>query len=252
MTFHHAGAQRHRHRRRHQSDLVAGVADRHFGKFAPQGLDDAQIQFVRLTRIGAGAVHDDQVLAPQYLHSLMNLFHRGHAGREDDGFAGAAHIAQQVVIGQRGGRNLVGRGVELFHEIHRRFVPDRDQPGDVFRTAIALDFLVLCLTEFDLAAVLQVGNVSPGRLAHLLLLVGRRTNFRGALLELDRVHAGLDGGVDHRFGNFQVAVVVDADFGDDEGRMAIANQAVPDFDFTSHFVSLWLKTFLQGQPLQEA
>ena len=51
-----------------------------------------------------------------------------------------------------------------------------------------------------------------------------------SFLKFDCVNAGIDGHVDQLDGQVQETVVVDADLGDDVGRLAIADQAVADLD----------------------
>src|SRR6185436_1817855 len=50
------------------------------------------------------------------------------------------------------------------------------------------------------------------------------------LLELDGVGAGVDGGVDQLLRDRQVAVVIDADFGDDVARLARADPPRTDVE----------------------
>jgi hypothetical protein len=47
----------------------------------------------------------------------------------------------------------------------------------------------------------------------------------------------MDGGVDHLFGDTQIAVMVDADLRDHIRRMTVTDQFVSYFYFTSHFIS---------------
>jgi len=42
------------------------------------------------------------------------------------------------------------------------------------------------------------------------------------------------------FGDFEVAVVIDADFGHDEGGVAVTDHAIANFDFTFHSFSTFL------------
>ena len=84
---------------------------------------------------------------------------------------------------------------------------------------------VLVLAELHAVAVVDVGHPAPGGVALDVPLVARGADLRGALLELDRVAAGLGGGVDEREGVLEVAVVVDADLAGDVDGLAGAGGA---------------------------
>jgi hypothetical protein len=62
----------------------------------------------------------------------------------------------------------------------------------------------------------------------------------GALLEFDGIGAGVDGCVNHLFGDVEVAVVVDADFGNDVGWVPITDFAAAKLHFTGHGLSPWV------------
>ena len=49
---------------------------------------------------------------------------------------------------------------------------------------IAVNLVVFRLAKFDLVAVIQVGDVSPGGFTHLAALFRRNTQFGSAFLEL--------------------------------------------------------------------
>ena len=59
-----------------------------------------------------------------------------------------------------------------------------------------IDLLVLGFAEFDLLAVLQVGDIAPGSIPHLFLLVGRSTNLGCALLEFYCIYTCMDCRID--------------------------------------------------------
>jgi hypothetical protein len=89
-------------------------------------------------------------------------------------------------------------------------------------------------TKFDLVTVIQVGDVPPGRFAHLAALLGGHAQFRSALLELDRVHAGMPGGIHQLPGNLDVTIMIDANFRNYIGRISIADPTISDFDCFCH------------------
>ena len=67
-----------------------------------------------------------------------------------------------------------------------------------------------------------------GILARLGQFLRRVDDVDGALLELDGVAAGGYGHADQPLREVDIAVVVDADLGDDVTRVAIAHQSVAD------------------------
>jgi len=86
--------------------------------------------------------------------------------------------------------------------------------------------VILRLAELHFVAVIHVGHQAPGSLAHHLALRQWHTKLRRALLELDGVASGGGGHLDQFFGHCEVAIVVDADFGDDITRLSGADLLV--------------------------
>jgi hypothetical protein len=54
-------------------------------------------------------------------------------------------------------------------------------------------------------------------------------------LVLDDLGTCIDGSVGHGDGKVQAAFVIDADFGDDDGRVVVTDESTGDAEF-SHFV----------------
>src|SRR5687768_1146123 len=138
------------------------------------------------------------------------------------------------MIGERRRRHFVGRCIELLHEIDGGLVPYGDHPVDLLLPAIAVDLAVLLLVEFNLVTILQIGNVTPRRLAHLFLLFGRCGHIRCTLLELDRVCTCMRGRIDDLLRDIDVAVVIDTHLCDDIRRMTVAQFPIPKLDLTGH------------------
>ena len=59
-----------------------------------------------------------------------------------------AGVAEEVVIGERRGRDLEARHVELVDEVDRLLVPAGSEPRDLHRFAVGIDLRVIFLTEF--------------------------------------------------------------------------------------------------------
>jgi hypothetical protein len=87
--------------------------------------------------------------------------------------------------------------------------------------------------ELDAVAVFDVGHAAPGGVALEVPLVAGHALLGGAFLELDRVGPGQHGAVDEAFGQLHRAVVVDADLGDHEHRVAVPHPAIANPHFRS-------------------
>src|SRR5262249_49184433 len=119
---------------------------------------------------------------------------------------------------------------EVLHEIHRRLVPARREPHDAPVAAMTVNGLVIGAGELDSPLVIDVGHSTPGRVALDLPLVARHAELGRALLELHGVAPGERGAVDELLGELERAVVVDSDLGDDENRLAGADEIRADTD----------------------
>ncbi len=208
-----------------QARLVAGVADRDVRVLLLQRVDHAEVQLVGLRRVGGGGVAHEDVVRAQDLDRVADLLRGGHAGGEDDRAARGAQGAEQLVVGQGRGGHLVGGDVELLQEGDGLGVPRGGEPGDPLLLAVLVDLAVLVLTELHAVAVVDVGHPAPGGVALDVPLVTRGADLRGALLELDRVAAGLGGHVDQLERVLQLTVVVDADLAADVDGTAGADLA---------------------------
>ncbi len=145
----------------------------------------------------------------------------------DDGLAGRADVAEQMVVGERGRGDLMDRRVEGFDEVDGGLVPGRDEPVDFDGLAEGGDLGVVFLLEFEAVFEVAVGG-SEGIFAGFGEFVGGVDDIDGSLLELDSVAACGDGDADEPFGKVDVAVMVDADFCDDVAGLTIAHQFVSD------------------------
>ena len=100
---------------------------------------------------------------------------------------------------------------------------------------MAVDLAILLFIEFNLVAIIQISNITPGSLAHLFLLVKRRAYIRRTLLELHRIRAGVSGGINNFFCSIQITVVINTDLCDDISGVPITHHSISKFNFTSHF-----------------
>ena len=140
----------------------------------------------------------------------------------------------KVMVREGRRRNLIGRRIELFHEIDGPLVPYRDHPADPFLPAVGIDLPVLLQAEFHPVAILKIGDVTPRSLPHLSLLRRRRGYVGSSLLEFHSIRAGVDRGIDDLFGDLQVAVVIDSHLSDDVGRLPIAHGPASKAHLTIH------------------
>ena len=127
-------------------------------------------------------------------------------------------------------RDLVRDDAEVLEERDARHVPRRREPLEPAQQRVVADLDVLVAAELDAVAVLEVGHRAPRRLARHVAHVLGRGDLGRALLELHRVRAGVGRDVDEPLGELDVAVVVEADLGDDIGGAAAADDAGSDRD----------------------
>ena len=180
-----------------------------------------------MRRIDAASVQQDEVLRAEHFHGVIDLFHGAHAGGENDRPAFAARVAQQAVVGERSRCNLEAGDVELIDEIHRLLVPAGGEPGHLDFAAIAVDQAVLVVPELQPALEIAVGG-AEGILAGLGQFFGGVDDVHGALLKLHGVAARRYGHADQPAREVDIAVMVDADLGDDVAGVAIADQPAAD------------------------
>ncbi|MDB4992180.1 MAG: hypothetical protein JWL75_425 [Parcubacteria group bacterium] len=186
-------------------------------------------------------MQQDQVFGADRRHRRFDHRKIGHAGRQNDRATPATNIAQQVVVRQGCRRHLVARRVEVFEEVDRGRVPGGGEPQDAAFAAIRIDLRIFVMRQLDgLLLVAVRGRAEPvgrealdafrrehatlhGQLDHVLGHRTRRREFlrrvdevHRAFLELDGIAAGGNRDVDQFHRVFDIAVMVDADLGDDE------------------------------------
>jgi uncharacterized protein len=118
----------------------------------------------------------------------------------------------------------------LVDEVDGRLVPAGRRPVHRLVPTVRVDLLVLRLSELE--ASLEIAVLLPeGRLSRLLQLLWRVDDFDCALLEFDRLATGKRCDIDEPLGDLGVAVVVDADLGEDVTGMSVADGAIPEYNF---------------------
>ena len=60
----------------------------------------------------------DQISGSEDLNRMIDLFQGAHPGRQKDRFPLGTCVPQEVVVGQRGGCDLIARGIEAVDEVH--------------------------------------------------------------------------------------------------------------------------------------
>lgn len=70
----------------------------------------------------------------------------------------------------------------------------------------------------------------------MFLLLKRRGDLGGAFLKLDRIRPGMDSRFYHSFGDIEIAIVVNANLGDNIGRVPIANKFLTEINLSSHVI----------------
>ena len=140
----------------------------------------------------------------------------------------AAHVLDEREVGQIRRADLVGGEVAGLEEVDAAAIPRRAERGDSARRGSNEQLAELVVRQFELDQqrddVLQ-SLLAVARLVDDLLAIGLA---QLALLELDRVRARVDGGVDELLGDCQIAVVIDPDLGDHVAGLAAADAARSD------------------------
>src|ERR1041385_5220053 len=210
------GAQGNRRIRDGEADLVAAVAD--VALVALAQFDEAQqIRVLVGHRVGGDAVHELERTLPfaKDLHRAVDVRDAAHAGGNEGVFALARYLLQQLLVHDHGRGDLVVTQVELAQEFLAFQVPRGGEPLDAFRLAVAADLLVVVQVELE-TFLLRALGVAPRAFARRVQKFSRVNEVQRALLELDRIGAGIRRNVDQLPGDVEVAIVVDADFSDDE------------------------------------
>ncbi len=157
------------------------------------------------------------------------LFRR-HSRREQHRFAGRRDVLDERKIREVRRSDLVSREVAGFEKIDARAIPRRAHCRNLPRSAVIeqLAELVVAQLEFDQQRndVLQSLLAVP-RLVDDLFPVGFP---EFALLELDRVRACVDRRIDELLRDVEIAVVIDADFGDHVAWLPRTDAAGPDVE----------------------
>ncbi len=208
---------------------MARVAHRAVAELGEPG-EVAQVDVLERRRVGRLAVQQRVGRAARLEHgdALADLGLGGHAGRDHQRRAGCRGVGEQPVVGEVGGRDLQPRDAVAHEGVDARGVPGRAHDVDV-----------------DLAAVVEhleqlLGRqVEPGEQVEGVL---RAEVFAGtaraaaverghvAQLELHGIRAGGLGLVDELLGEVDRAVVVDADLGDEQGRVVAADVVPADLE----------------------
>ena len=199
--------------------LVARIADIDAVAIA-QRVDRAQVHLVLRGRVGAVGVHqlERATCVLEDLHGGINLLDRAHAcGNESVLLLFRDELEHIHVREQRGG-DLVVLEIVLAQEDLGVRVPGGREPVDVELAAVAVDLVIVCLGEFETHLLFALGR-APRALARLVQVFLGVDLLDGPLLELDRVAAAFLGARDQLACDVEVAVMIDADFGDDVDRM---------------------------------
>jgi hypothetical protein len=161
-----------------------------------------------------------------------DFFFRRHARGEQHRLAGRRDVLDKGKICQIGRTDLVGREIARLQEVDAAPVPGGAHRRDPARPAVVEQLAELIVRQLELDEerddVLQA-LLAVARLVDDLFAVGFS---QLSLLELHRVGAGLDGGVHEPLRDRQVAIVVDADLGNDVARLSRSNPAGADVEGT--------------------
>ena len=190
-------------------------------------------------------MRQQQVLRAQQGYGGVDLVHVRHAGREHDRVLRVADCFEQLAVGQRSRRNFDARRPELLDEVDGIAIPAGNEPVNFLSPTIVVDLLEFLQPELDLIAIVEVGDIAPGGLSHLVAHLGRDAFLGRAFLKFHRVTAAGFGHVDQPLGDVEATVMVDADFGDHIVGAAVAGG--PAFKLNSSRHNFLLPHLLQEE-----
>ena len=229
VALDHDRAQRDGADRDRDAALMAGIADSRM--YAPQRFHEAQMDIVERGRIRALAMQ--QHIASRAIIEKpgggADFFGRTHAGRDDQGLSGGGEAGQQRKVGEVGGGDLVGLDAERLQCGNAGRVPRRAEIANAFRRAIRRDAALLVGGQFEAAQ--QVEGVFDGEVVVLSGQAGSTIDLvKLAHLELGAIGAGGCRRIDQHHRAIEVAIMVVADFGNDEAGLAVANHTIANPD----------------------
>ena len=229
VALDHDGAQRDGADRDRDAAFMAGIADRWM--YALQRFHEAQMDIVERGRVGALAMqqHVGSRAIIEELGGGADFVGRAHAGGDDQGLSGGGEARQQRKVGEVGGGDLVGLDAERLQRGNAGRVPRRAEIANAFRRAIGRDAALLVGGQFEAAQ--QVEGVFDGEVVVFSGQAGSAIDLvKLAHLELGAIGAGGYRRIDQHHRAIEVAIMVVADFGNDEARLAVANHAIADPD----------------------
>lgn len=163
-------------------------------------------------------MQQDDVFAAEDLDRVPDLSGCRHAGGQDHRTTGGAQATEQVIIGQRGRGNLVGRHVELLEEVHRLDVPRRGKPVKTALGTAVGNRGIFVAAELDAVAILDIGHPAPRRVPLDVPLITRGADLRRTLLKFHRIASSISGGIDQTEGLFKITIVINSNLtGDVDG-----------------------------------
>ena len=228
VALDHDRAQRDGAERDRDAAFMAGIADGWM--YALQRFHEAQMDIVERGRVGALAMqqHIGSRAIIEEFGGGADFLGRAHAGRDDQGLSGGGEAGQQRKVGEIGGGDLVGLDAERLQRGNAGRVPRRAEIANAFRRAIDRNAALLVGRQFEAAQ--QIEGVFDGEVVIFSGQAGGAVDFvELAHLELGAIGTGGDGRIDQRHGAIEVAIMVVADFGNDEARLALANHPIADF-----------------------
>ena len=220
----HHGPQRHTgHRRRGARRVVRQT--RQTAEIRRQPGDGPQVRVGEAGGIGAHTVQQHHAPCPRppgRRHRIADLLRRGHAGGDDQRPPGAGGPCDQGQVDGLEGRDLVGGGVQALEQFHRRLVEgggEHDQPQ--VPGAAEQGFVPLIGGEGLPIELVQGATGPQARLqpeARPVMADG--DGVRRVGLQLHRIRAGPGAHLHQPLGPVEVAVMIAAQFGNDQrGRV---------------------------------
>ncbi len=195
----------------------------------------ADIAVFRGGGVAAGALQQHQMFASGFAgdaHRFIEFAGACHARGHDHRLAGARHSADERMIGVLERRHLVAGRIEALQKVHGGFVKRRGKGDHAARPGAGKDRAVPLPRRVGLLIELVERGAAPQAVgigdAEAFGIDIQCHGISGIGLQLQRVRAGIGGGIHQRHRAIQRLVVITGHFGDDEGGVIRPHHAAFD------------------------
>ena len=154
----------------------------------------------------------------QHVDCSLNFAQRRHASGKDDSLAELADMAQVRQVGDLAGRNLEVILPKTQQQIDALDIETGREKADVARGTMRHKLLVHRLSKLQTTKHFMLRFTAIRSLGLIVRLLGGARDLAVGVkgLKLDEIHTGLSSHIDQLLGKVEVAIMVNAGFGDDE------------------------------------